>query len=168
MKRLSIAVLIVYLLILLWLILFKFSFDLFAAFDYPVRVLNLTPFAYVSFVNLRETLYNFVVFIPFGLFLSISLKQMSLWQRLAIIFTFSLTAEVIQLIFGIGRTDITDVITNTFGGLMGILFYDFSSRNIDPQKLDKFIIIAGTILLLILIALLGLLFTSDIRLQLGR
>jgi len=38
-------------------------------------------------------------------------------------FLFSLLLEINQFIFGIGATDVTDLITNTFGGIIGYIFY---------------------------------------------
>ncbi|WP_370448246.1 VanZ family protein [Melissococcus sp. OM08-11BH] len=36
-------------------------------------------------------------------------------------FLFSLGIEVLPIIFGLGATDITDMITNTLGGITGLL-----------------------------------------------
>jgi glycopeptide antibiotics resistance protein len=44
-------------------------------------------------------------------------------KRLLIIFGLTLTFEVLQYIFALGRSDITDVIGNTLGGLIGMGIY---------------------------------------------
>ena len=44
------------------------------------------------------------------------------------IFLVSLFVEILQYIFGIGATDITDII-NTSGGLMGLLLYHAFQKN---------------------------------------
>ena len=85
-----------------------------------------------------------------------------MWQRLAIIFTFSLAVEVIQYVFAIGVTDITDVITNTSGGLLGLMLYAVSNRYVDAEKLDRFIVVAGTILLTLFIVLVGVLLSHHV------
>jgi hypothetical protein len=77
-KALSKTLLALYLLILLWLVLFKFSIDLSVIVDYQTRSVNLIPFADVSRHNLRETIYNFVVFIPFGVKSEVVCKLRSL------------------------------------------------------------------------------------------
>ena len=163
MKLLARTLFALYLFILLWLVLFKFSLDLSSVVDYQTRSLNLIPFADVSRHNVRETVYNFVVFIPFGLLLRVNLKRATFWRRLAVIFLFSLAVETIQFVFAIGVTDITDVITNTFGGLLGLMLYEISNRYVDTEKLDRFIVVASTILLIVFIVLLGILLSRNFQ-----
>lgn len=159
MKPLSKILLIAYLLILSWLVLFKFSFDLFSVIvDHQTRGLNLIPFAGLSRGTLREMIDNFVVFIPFGLLLGVNFKRISFWRKLAFVFIFSLAAEVIQFVLAIGTTDITDVITNTFGGLLGLMLYDVGKRYVDNAKLDRFVTVVGMVLLVALILLRVLVF----------
>lgn len=152
------SLLAVYLLILLWIILFKLSIDVAPVLDYQTRSLNLIPFAGSSRDNLREIFYNFVVFIPFGLLLSVNLKRANIWRRLAFVCIFSLAAEMIQFVLAIGATDITDVITNTAGGFLGLILYDLSNKYVDNEKRDRFIVVAGTILLILFILLRFLFF----------
>jgi len=154
MKLLSKTLLTLYLLTLLWLVLFKFSYDVSSVLlDHQTRSLNLIPFVDVLRGNLREMIDNFVIFIPFGLLLGVNLKRTTFWRRLALVFIFSLGAEMIQFIFAIGTTDITDVITNTLGGFVGLMLYDVGKKHVDSEKLDRFIVIAGTILLVLFILL---------------
>jgi glycopeptide antibiotics resistance protein len=40
----------------------------------------------------------------------------------------SLAFEVIQWIFAIGASDITDVIGNTFGGILGVILFCFLGK----------------------------------------
>lgn len=149
MKSLSKTVLVVYLIILLWLVLFKFSYDIPAVFEHQLRSLNLIPFADIS----REAFDNFIVFIPFGLLLGVNLKRANFQRGLVFILAFSLAAEILQFIFAIGRTDITDVLTNTLGGLLGLVSYDLISKYSDNEKLDRLIVVVGMILLIALILL---------------
>lgn len=151
MKSLSKAVLAFYLLILLWIVVFKFSFNLSSLLDCPTRNLNLIPFSHSSRANLRETILNGVVFVPFGLLLGLNLKRAIFWQRLAVVFVFSLAVEIIQLIFAMGTADTTDVITNTLGGFVGLLLYHVGDKNADSEQLDRFIVVAGTTLLLLFV-----------------
>lgn len=137
MKLLSKTVLIVYLLFLLWLVLFKFSLHIFETFDFHIRGLSLIPFAEVTQNNWRDIVYNFLFFIPFGLLLSVSLKRATFRRKLGYIFFFSLAVEIIQFIFAIGITDITDVIANTAGGLVGLALYSLNHKHFDSKKLDR-------------------------------
>jgi glycopeptide antibiotics resistance protein len=160
-KSLSKALLAVYLLILTWLVLFKFSVHL-SLVVYQTRILNLIPFAYFSRADLRELIYNVVFFIPFGLLLSVNLKRATFWRRLAFVCMFSLAAETIQFVFAIGVADITDVITNTFGGFLGLMLYVLINKYVDDDKLDRFIVVAGTISLMVVVLLLGSLLSRNL------
>lgn len=163
MKLLSRALFGLYLLILVWLVLFKLSFDFSWVLAYQTRSLNLIPFAHFSPSNLRGMIYNFVVFIPFGLLLCVNFKRANFWRKLAFVFMFSLAAEIIQFVFAIGVTDITDVIMNTSGGLLGIIVYDLSKRYVENEKLDRFIVVTATILLILFILLLGIPFSRHVQ-----
>jgi glycopeptide antibiotics resistance protein len=148
-KRILLAL---YLLILLWLVLFKFSFDLLAVLDHQARSLNLIPFAGLS-QGARETIDNLIVFIPFGLLLSANFKRITVWRKLMYIFIFSSAVETIQFVFALGVTDITDIITNTLGGLLGLMLYALGARYIDSEKQDRFIVIVGASSLIVLLLL---------------
>jgi len=156
MKSLARVLFVVYLVILVWLILFKFSVDIVSVLHYDKRSLNLVPFSNSSGSS-SEAIDNVLVFIPFGLLLSVNLKRLNFWSKLLVVLGASITAETIQYIFAIGATDITDVITNTLGGLIGLIGYDICSKYFDQESLDKFIAIAGLILLGLCVLLLVIL-----------
>ena len=159
MKPLSKALLAAYLITLAWLVLFKFSYDVYSVLlSYQARSLNLVPFAASSPGDIRGMIDNLVVFIPFGLLLSANFKQATRWRKLTFIFIFSLSAEVIQFALAIGTTDINDVIANTLGGLIGLTLYDVMKRYIDDKKLDQFIVVTGTALLILVMLLRVLVF----------
>jgi glycopeptide antibiotics resistance protein len=143
----------------LWLILFKTSIDFSSVLlNYQSRSLNLVPFAGYARGNAREMLDNFVVFVPLGLLLGINLKRTSFWRKLSFVFLFSVTAEVMQFVLAIGTSDITDVATNTLGGLFGLALYDVSKKYVENEKLDQCIIAAITALLLFFLFLRFLVF----------
>jgi len=144
----------VYLTMLLWLVLFKFSYDIISVLMYhQVRSLNLIPFAGYSRLTSREMIENFAVFVPFGLLLPITAQYIGFWRKLGVISALSLFVELVQFIFAIGITDITDLITNTLGGFVGLIVYHFGSKYIDHRILDRCI---GIIIAIILIAILYL------------
>jgi glycopeptide antibiotics resistance protein len=153
MKQLHKTALAVYIVFLLWLVLFKTSTDFISVLTgYQSRSLNLTPFAGYSPGNVREMIDNFIVFVPLGLLLGIVFNHVSFWRKLAWIFTFSFVAEVAQYVFAIGTTDITDLITNTFGGLFGLAAYSLASKHINSKWLDQaIVIIIGFLLIAFLI-----------------
>ena len=152
-KVLSGALFVVYLVLLIWLVLFKLKLNLPLLFQDQQRSLNLLPFEAPAIVNGRinygEMILNCVIFIPFGLLLNANFKKVSFLPKLAIIFAFSLLMELLQYIFAIGATDITDLITNTLGGFIGLHLYNFCNKYVSDVKLDRIIIAIGVLLLLI-------------------
>jgi glycopeptide antibiotics resistance protein len=143
-----------YLTALLWLVLFKFSFDIVTVIEHhQTRILNLIPFAGLSRDNMRETIENIIVFIPLGLLFAINGKHLGFWRKLGIISAISLTVEIIQFILGIGVTDITDFITNTTGGLIGLSLYELGSKYIDEKILNRYIAFIIAVVLLVILFL---------------
>lgn len=68
---------------------------------------------------------NVEIFIPLGTFLSLFRTDKRVITNLLFIFIVSLFIELIQGLFGIGASDIDDIILNCLGGLIGILGYKF-------------------------------------------
>lgn len=139
--------------VLAWLILFKFSIHIDSVLHYDKRSLNLEPFSSSSGSS-GQAVENVLVFIPFGLLLSVNFKGLKFWSKLLVVLGVSIAAETIQYIFAIGATDITDVITNTVGGLIGITGYEISRKYIDQKSLDRFIVVAGSVFLGLCVVLL--------------
>ena len=134
MRSLSRVLLALYLLTLLWLTLFKLSYDIPSILaNYQTRSLNLIPFVTYGQTGISETVSNFVTFIPFGLLLSLNFKKAALRRLLIVVFGFSVAVEALQFILAIGTTDVTDVVTNTFGGLVGIVLYRLANKIVKPS-----------------------------------
>lgn len=161
MKLLFKAVFAAYLLMLLWLVLFKFSLDIGWVLDAHDRSLNLIPFADLA-ESLRGMIDNFLIFIPFGLLLGVNLKDASWRRKLAYIALFSSAVEVIQFVCAIGVSDITDILMNTAGGLLGVLLYSLGRKRIDDKKLDIGI---AAVVSVAIIAVCGILFSQRVRVQ---
>lgn len=76
----------------------------------------------------REIILNVIMMIPFG-FLYPMIKRTGIFRTVATSFLFSLAIETCQLagvLFGSSNYrsfDVTDLMTNTFGGLIGYLIY---------------------------------------------
>ena len=145
-KALPRVLLVVYTALLVWLILFKFSVHINGVLHYDRRSVNAVPLSNASGSS-GETVDNVLVFVPFGLLLGVNCKRLNLWRKVLVVLVFSITAEALQYIFAIGASDITDVMTNTFGGLVGLVAYELGSRHLRQESLDKFIVVTGTALL---------------------
>ncbi len=107
-------------------------------------------------VDLDEILNNFIVFIPVGLYLGMLMPKSSPLRKIAPIFGLSLLYEVIQFIFAIGTSDITDLIMNTLGGAAGI-FLVFLITKLLKEKTVKILNIAAVICTLAITGFMALL-----------
>jgi glycopeptide antibiotics resistance protein len=92
-----------------------------------VRAIELIPF-YVDEIKdeavyKNNLLYNFLFFVPFGVYASLLKPERSTLKKTAPIALTSLSYEVLQYILGVGISDVTDLITNTLGGIAGIGLY---------------------------------------------
>ena len=146
----TLVLFVVYLLLLVWVILFKMEFSL-KTLRIAVRAYNLIPFHYDVEHNVRfhvyEVLGNVLAFIPAGIYMELLFRRMSLWKKIALIFIFSLEMECVQYLLWIGRFDITDLITNTAGGCAGIAIYRIGSALIrDGRKPERWIAILINVL----------------------
>ncbi len=130
-STLTIVLFAVYMLLLAGVILFKLPFYSPAIAD-GVRVINLIPLA-GSYneggrLMIGEIIPNILIFVPFGIYLSMLKNQWPFWKKILTMASLSLAFEGIQFIFAIGRSDITDLINNTLGGLIGIGAYALLSK----------------------------------------
>lgn len=118
----TITLFVVYLLFLVWVILLKLEFSL-TELD-KVREFNFIPFHYEDGHNIgfhfSEVLNNMLIFIPAGAYLSLLFRKMPFGGKAVLVFAMSLALECSQVILAVGRFDITDLITNTVGGIIGI------------------------------------------------
>jgi glycopeptide antibiotics resistance protein len=125
-NKLTIILFVVYILLLTAVILFKLPFYS-AEFSDGIRVVNLVPlqgsFDENGHLLLLEMIYNTLFFIPLGVYLGMLKSEWPFVKKALSVICLSLTFEVVQLIFAMGRTDITDLINNTLGGIIGIGIY---------------------------------------------
>ena len=80
------------------------------------------------FVSQRRTIFfddllNVVIFMPMGLYLSYFIKKQKFLKTLVLSLCISIIFEVFQLFSLIGSFSTKDLITNTFGGIIGYLGY---------------------------------------------
>ena len=149
----------VYIFLLLWIILFKMSFSVAEIIGLVgERSINLIPFYYPTDVNfhLREAIANVLIFVPLGIYLElldINSKKVFLYGLI-----FSILLEVSQFVFKIGASDVTDIITNTAGTILGICGYILLEKIFEnKEKIDNIlrtIALIVTILFLLLVTLL--------------
>lgn len=139
-----------YLVLLVWIILFKLQFSI-ADLD-RMREINLIPFYYKEEVSFHatEVLENVLIFVPFGIYLCLIFKKLRFSGKLFLIVGMSVLLELCQYVLAVGRSDVTDLITNVSGGLIGVFLYNTIVRLFHNQKrVDQIIIISATIVTVI-------------------
>lgn len=152
--RLTKVLFIVYLLILGWVLLLKSGVQ----FSYMgERSVNLTPFGEVPVFNIQDAL-NILVFVPLGIYAGILVGRWSFGKKLLFFASLSFIIEVLQYVLRMGAFDVTDIITNTTGGLIGLILYKSIQRTLgDIGYVHNIINIVATVGTLLVIALLVLL-----------
>lgn len=148
-----------YMLLLIWLILFKLQFHV------PViegmRTVNLIPFGISvdSGGNFRfsEIAYNILVFMPLGIYLCMLKGDWPFVKKLLAIVSLTLAFETTQFAFAIGRADITDVFSNTLGGIIGVGIYAVLLKVMKEKTMKIVTILAAILTFSILIVIAALL-----------
>ncbi|MBQ8741184.1 MAG: VanZ family protein [Clostridia bacterium] len=99
-------------------------------FNHPYSPMNLVPFVDVLSGRgdfIRQVVLNVIMLIPFGFLFPLTIKNEKDNRFLkTVLYTFliSLSIEILQPLIGAFRSaDITDLITNTIGGIIGYIFY---------------------------------------------
>jgi len=119
-----------FLLVPVWVILFKSSPEIFYIGQWygnniatPEMYRNFTDYANLNplWIFWDDMILNVVAFIPFGIYLELLFHDKRSWGKVLAVFLTSLAIEMTQFILILGRTDIVDLIANTLGGVLGII-----------------------------------------------
>lgn len=152
---------IIYLIALFWILLFKLG----VRFSYMEnRSVNLIPFNELltsnGKIDIGEIILNVVIFVPLGIYAGVLFKGWAFANKLFFFFLTSLMFETLQFILRIGAFDITDVITNISGGIIGLLIFiaieKLFNNSDKSQKFINTIAATGTLLMITLLLLLKL------------
>ncbi|MGG0474509.1 VanZ family protein [Priestia aryabhattai] len=163
-NKITVGLFAIYLFALTWIIVFKMQFSLQELPDF--RKINLIPFAGSAKVNnqiyFNEIIYNVLAFIPFGIYISMLKPNWSFLKKIAVIAGVSLLFEVLQFIFAIGASDITDLIGNALGGIIGVGVYIVFCK-LFSTKANKILNILTSLGVIFLVALVLVLISGVIR-----
>ncbi len=109
----------VYLALLGWTVLWKL--------DVPwvggERMVKVVPFVATGGAGASaplEVVVNLLLFVPFGVYLGLLAPARPWWALAGVVAGASLALEVAQYVLAVGRSDSTDVVVNTAGGLIGL------------------------------------------------
>ena len=122
-SKLFIAMFVIYLLLLVWVILWKLEKPWVGDAALLPRPLKLVPFVAsgdAGASNPEEVVANILFFIPFGLYLGSLARSWRWWQLTAVFLGASLLLETTQHLLSTGSFDTSDLISNTAGGLAGL------------------------------------------------
>lgn len=125
-----------------------------------LRNINLIPYSESVIVNGKldfgELIQNAIAFVPVGIYLSMLKPKWSFIKKILPIAGISLLYEILQYILAIGATDITDLLNNTIGGIVGICFYVFAKMLLKDKavKVLNILAVIGTVGVLGLMGLL--------------
>lgn len=155
-KRVTSILFIVYFLLLTWIIVFKMELSM--SNLVAERSINFIPFKESAIVNGRisfsEIINNTIVFIPVGVFAAMLADNLKFIKMAAVPFGISLFYEITQYIFAVGACDITDLINNTLGGIVGILIFKLR-RKVLGDKAYKVVNIFSIMCVVLIVIMIG-------------
>lgn len=159
-NKLTKILFIIYLIALFWIIIFKFDIP-FSKLGY-MRSVNLIPFSEPLIINgnldFREIVMNVVIFIPLGMYVEVLLKRWVIGRKIFFFFFISFICEISQFILGVGASDITDIINNMLGGIIGLVIYKgivkIMKNGVKAQKFINVIATIGTVFMTLLLSVL--------------
>jgi glycopeptide antibiotics resistance protein len=153
-NKLTIILFAIYLIALCWILLLKLG----VRFHYMGnRNVNLIPFNGRSVLT-GENIMNAVIFVPLGIYAGVLFKRWSFTKQFFFFLLASLIIEGLQFLLAVGAFDVTDIITNTSGGLIGLLTYKGIEKvfrsSVKAQRIINIVAALGTALMIALLLLL--------------
>jgi glycopeptide antibiotics resistance protein len=133
-RRLLVALFLVYLVLLAWVVLWRLELPYLGGVE---REIALVPFATGddSAKSPFELAFNFVLFVPFGLYLGLLAPLWRWWKVALVVAGASLAMELAQYVLAVGVSDITDLLLNTAGGLTGFGLLALARRGLQGRTL---------------------------------
>lgn len=114
------------------------------------------------YFHLKEVLENIGIFISFGIYLCMIRHEPNFKRKCIFIFSTSLILEVFQYILTVGGTGITDLITNTCGGMIGIGLYWSAAKIFRGKKrADTVITVVAAIVTAVVVGGVSVLLISN-------
>lgn len=141
-----------FILILLWIVVFKANrpitpiriartkamtlLERFELGNYPFKNLFVDAEGHV-FSRAKEHFLNILIFLPFGFLLPFFIKKKKVLITSIVFITFTIGFELFQLFTGIGGFDVTDLMTNTLGGFLGLWLYKVAFSKISDHVINR-------------------------------
>ena len=154
---------VVYLVLLTWVVLWKLQLPHIG--DGELRHIKLVPFAPTAEDGASEpfeVIANVVLFVPFGLYLSLLSPSRPWWKLAGVVAGSSLALEVTQYVLAVGSSDLTDLIVNTAGGVAGLGLLVLARRRLQDRTGTIMTRVCSTVTVLFLLAA-GIFIASPVR-----
>ena len=162
--RLLVALFAVYLVLLVWVVLWRLELPYVGG---VLREIALVPFATgdESAKSPFELVFNFVLFIPFGLYLGLLAPSWRWWKVGIVIAGASLVLEIAQYVLAVGISDITDLLLNTAGGLAGFGLLTLARRRLEDRAVAVMTSVSsiGTVVAVVAVVAVGVFLVSPIH-----
>lgn len=115
---------------------------------------------YLEYIS-RE-LSDLILIERLGIYLQMLFPKSKFQTKLLMIAGTSLCLEIAQYVLAVGRTDITDLITNTAGGFLGLALYGIVNRLLkDRAKTDKLFFVIAVVVSVLFVGLLAVLLLTN-------
>lgn len=148
-RRLIVAAFAIYVVLLAWIILWKLEVPWIgeaAGLPRPLKLVPFLPSGDAGGSTPLEVVANVLLFVPFGAYLRL-LAPAWRWRAIGVFAAASLAFEITQHLISVGSFDITDVIVNTAGGVLGLVL-----AGLVPQRLLTRLILVGGVVAVLAVA----------------
>lgn len=130
-----------YMILLVWIVVFKLQQPSVGPAD--ALTLKLVPFIAADGLGSnapRELLANVIIFVPLGVLLGAMAPKVPWWTKACAIVAVSVALECAQFALAVGASDLTDVLMNGAGGLIGLVLVElarFASFLLSSPRLNS-------------------------------
>jgi glycopeptide antibiotics resistance protein len=160
-RRLLLVLFVVYLVLLVWIILWKLEVPYVgaaASLDRPIKLVPYFPSGDFNASDPLEVLVNILLFVPFGIYLGMLAPRLRWWPVAGILIASSLVLETTQHLLSVGSFDLTDVIDNSAGGLIGFGVLVLARRRLAARGawlITRICLIGGIVAVLVVAAFIA-------------
>lgn len=170
LKKCVKLVILLYILVLIWAILFKFgdtvslirNYNNLSMLSFEERFLyDIVPFEFTYPINDQkiEVVLNAIIFAPFGVLLCLKDNKIRLIKHLFYCFLLSCIFEFVQFFTLLGGFATDDLIMNTLGYFIGLLFYIIIFKNLSDKNNIK--VMKSSIFILIITLIIAVVTMID-------
>ena len=127
---------VVYLVLLVWAVVWKLDVPHVgeaALLPRPIKLIPFVPSAEAGGSAPLEIVANFVLFVPFGIYLGLFAPTWPLWKWSGAFVVASFVLETTQHLLSTGSFDTTDIIVNAAGGLAGVGLLALARRRLQVR-----------------------------------